>query len=360
MFNRNKLSRGARIIFSPQRWTEIIWRMTFRAFYSRRILRTLERAYASRCSPEAFALRRDSEVAWGFAAGAVAKARGYIYVVHQLQAKLRGTKWLLGRTRIGFDDLEICARAGDANSSRVYLGGFDESVTLFDVYRKRAVSGTAAIDVGANIGIHTLVLSRCVGESGRVYSYEPNQDLCERLRENVMLNGIANVTLRNRGAAAADCMLRFQSRQEEFNLGLGRFDKTGSIEVPVVRLDSDLHFDGKISLIKIDVEGMELDVIRGARQLIMEHQPALVLECNRKWTLNELRDHIPYTVTISSIPETLLDRPRNLDGVARYHDSQNILVEPYGLNIRNDAPGRDDSGHAAANSRRNRTNGKRC
>lgn len=330
MFNRHKLSRGTRIIVSPRRWTEIMWRMGFRAFCSKNILRTVERAYANRATPEALSLRRNSEIAWGLSKGHVAKARGYIYVVHQLQTKLRGTKGSLGRTRIGFDDLEIYARATDANSSRVYLGGFDESITLFHVYRKKVAFGTAAVDVGANIGIHTLVLSRCVGDNGRVYSYEPNQDLCERLRENVKLNGIENVSLRNRGAGGADSMLRFQSRQDEFNIGLGRFGKRGLVEIPVVKLDSDLHIEGKISLIKIDVEGMELDVIRGASALLQEHRPALVLECNREWTLNELRDHIPYTVTISSIPETLLDRPRNLDGVARYPDSHNVLVEPAG------------------------------
>jgi FkbM family methyltransferase len=297
-------------------------------FCAKKILQRVGRAYASAGCHEASLLRRDAEIAWGFVPGNVARARGYTYVVYQLQARLARGGALLGRARIGFEDLEIWARTTDGTSSRAYLAGFDESLTLFDVYRQKVLRGTTAVDVGANLGIHSLVLARCVQSHGSVFSYEPNKALCERVCENLKLNGTQNVILRNLGAGASDSTLRFEPMEGEFNVGLGRFDPRGPIEIPVVRLDTDLHVSGRISLIKVDVEGMELEVIRGASALLVQHRPALVLECNPQWTLKELRDQIPYPVTISSIPTTFLDRPRNLDGLARDLESLNILVEP--------------------------------
>jgi FkbM family methyltransferase len=323
-----KLLRALRIVKTPKRWPEIGWRMLYRAIYSKSILRRVERAYACRGSAEASLLRRDAEIAWGLSKGNVARTRGYTYVAYQLQARLANEARALGTARIGFEDLEIHARTTDAISSRAYLAGFDESLTLFEAYRQAIPRGTTAVDVGANIGIHSLVLSRCVGENGRVYSYEPSGSICEKLRENMALNGIQNVILRDVGVGANDTVQRFQPRQDEFNIGLGRFDASGPVEVAVVKLDSDLRAGGRISLIKVDVEGMELDVIRGASAILAQHRPTLVIECNRDWTLDELRDHMPYPVTISSIPETLLDRSRNLDGEVRYPESKNILVQP--------------------------------
>ncbi len=321
-------SRAARIIKNPRRWSEIGWRLLFGVFFGEKILEGIKRAYANSAGSEATLLRRYAEVSWGLSKGGVARARGYTYVAYQLQARLANEERSLGAVRIGFEDLEIYARAGDANSSRVYLAGFDESLTLFETYRRLIAFDTAAIDVGANIGIHSLVLSRCVGKNGHVLSYEPNSALCERFKENMTLNEVQNVSLYNVGAGASDSVLRFQPRQGEFNIGLGRFSDDGPLEAGVVKLDSEPLPGRRISLIKIDVEGMELAVIRGARKLVEHHKPALVIECNREWTLQELRDCMPYPISIVSIPETLLDLPYDLDGVIRYDESQNILVRP--------------------------------
>jgi FkbM family methyltransferase len=322
------LSRVLRIIKNPRRWTEIGWRMLFRAFYWKNILGMVRRAYENAGSPEAACLRHYAAVAWGLSEGNVAMTRGYMYVAYQSQATLASETYDLGTASIGFEDLKIQVRTTDTNSSRDYLAGFDESLTLFEAYLRAIPPGTAAVDVGANIGIHSLVLSRCVGERGRVYSYEPSRRLCERFRENMTLNHVRNVTLREVGAGPSDCALRFQPREGEFNIGLGKFDSSGPIETEIVKLDSDLHETGRISLIKIDVEGMELDVIRGATAILARHRPTLVIEYNPNWTLDELRGQMPYPVKVSSIPVTMLDRSRNLDRTARLSDFADILVEP--------------------------------
>lgn len=318
------------IVSNPRRWPEICWRLFFLAFQQKSIARNVRCAYRNaRCS-EAQTLRHSAEVAWGLSQGNISRARGYIHVAYRAQTPLAEENHPLGTALIGFDNLRIEAKATDANSSRAYLAGFDEGLTLFEIYRRAVPAGTTAVDVGANIGIHSLVLSRCVGDRGRVYSYEPNRRLCERFRENMNLNERHNITLREVGAGSSDCMLRFQPREEEFNIGLGKFDPNGSLNVEVVRLDTDLglHQNGKISLIKVDVEGMELAVIRGTKAILAQHRPTLVLEHNPNWTLGELRAEIPYPVKVSTIPLTMCDKPRVLDGTVQRPDAINILVEP--------------------------------
>jgi FkbM family methyltransferase len=323
-----KLLRAARIIKNPKRWTEIGWRLLFRAFREKSILEMVKLAYLNSQSPEATLLRHCAEVSWGLADGNVAKTRAYTHVAYQLQALLAKEPRSLGPVRIGFEDLEIHARTSDADSSRVYLAGFSESLTLFEAYRRAIAPGTIAVDVGANIGAHSLVLSRCVGKNSQVYSYEPSRALCERFNENMTLNRIENLTLRNVGLGATNSTMRFQPREDQFSIGLGKLDAKGSVEVDVVTLDSDLQASNRISLIKIDVEGNELDVLRGARTILSRHRPALVIECNTDWTLDELRDTMPYPVKITSIPDTLLEQPRDLQGISRNAESQNVLVQP--------------------------------
>ena len=101
----------------------------------------------------------------------------------------------LGTAPIGFENLRICCTAGDANSSSVYLFGREIGQMHFHVYRRFARPGTCAVDVGANLGIHALVLAACVGDSGKVHAFEPVPSICARMEENLKLNGVTNVEL---------------------------------------------------------------------------------------------------------------------------------------------------------------------
>ncbi len=141
--------------------------------------------------------------------------------------------------------------------------------------------GDVAIDVGANIGTHTVFLARAVGDSGVVHAIEPQPLLHQLLRGNVDLNGLDNVMCIHAAAGAAPGrvtvpVLDPATRQ---NFGALRLGNQGRGEpVDVVHLD-DLSL-GRCNLIKIDVEGAEVDVLAGARNLIAAHRPALFVENN--------------------------------------------------------------------------------
>jgi hypothetical protein len=88
----------------------------------------------------------------------------------QLELFQRMSAAVLGPSPIAFDDAQLECLSSDANSSSFYLYGFSNNLTYFDLYARLLSPGAIAVDVGANLGIHTLVRARGVGPVGRVYA----------------------------------------------------------------------------------------------------------------------------------------------------------------------------------------------
>ncbi|HWI19734.1 MAG TPA: FkbM family methyltransferase [Vicinamibacterales bacterium] len=129
------------------------------------------------------------------------------------------------------------------------------------LFRDYCRPGDTVADVGANIGEVSIVLSRGVGPHGRVFAFEPHPRIFRFLTGNLSLNGCANVTARNLALGAELGTVRMSDdRRDDMN----RVTQSGAIEVPCSTLDAELP-DGPIAFLKIDVEGFELSVLRGAQ-----------------------------------------------------------------------------------------------
>lgn len=137
--------------------------------------------------------------------------------------------------------------------------------------------GQVAIDIGANIGTVTLPLARHVGERGRVLAFEPQRIVFQYLCANVALNGLTNVETIWAALGAAVGATRIQSPApgESVNFGAARTGEEGA-RVPMLRLD-DLQL-ARCDLIKVDVEGMEYEVLSGAAQTVARLRPAVYFE----------------------------------------------------------------------------------
>lgn len=136
--------------------------------------------------------------------------------------------------------------------------------------------GDLVLDVGANIGSHTLYLACVLG--CRVCAFEPNARLYEPLERSVALNGVEDLVEVFPVGAGSAPFKAVLGRLDESNLGaqsLVPSDETNSIDV--IRID-DKVFDAPVVAIKVDVEGMELDVLEGAENLIKKDRPLLVVE----------------------------------------------------------------------------------
>ena len=142
------------------------------------------------------------------------------------------------------------------------------------------------IDVGANIGVVAASLGRHLGTRGHVYSFEPSPTTFLVAAATIALNGIENVTLTQ--AAIGDTVGDIPFQMTPGNSAIASAVKHNfpflnewqEIVVPCQTLDSFLGAtpSRKVLLIKIDVEGFELNVIRGARETIRKFMPTIVYE----------------------------------------------------------------------------------
>lgn len=142
-------------------------------------------------------------------------------------------------------------------------------------------AGDTVVDVGANIGSHTLFFARRVGGDGRVISFEAQRFLFQILCGNVAINSLRNVwsipAALGRKQGRVDVPVPDYGRNNNyggFSLDFPTFKESGYM----LRLD-DLPLEN-CQLIKIDVEGMELDVLQGSRETIRLFRPVLYLENN--------------------------------------------------------------------------------
>lgn len=147
------------------------------------------------------------------------------------------------------------------------------------VFRSLVPPGSTVVDVGANLGFVTTILSRLVGSDGGVIAFEPSSRTFAKLQRTIQINGLANVRAINAGCGARHETLELRdlggSSGNASIVGEGRVRE----EVEIVRLDDVPELrQSALALIKIDTEGFEPYVLEGARRLIGEYEPILYLE----------------------------------------------------------------------------------
>lgn len=222
----------------------------------------------------------------------------------QLEQAVQGVPALLGprldeleikvRPLIAFDEESYAVRLRDGYAmiprdqpmfavmvANATSGGLEPGTRR--VLQALATPGSAAADVGANVGLLTLALGYAVGPAGRVYAFEPEPGPRRQLEKTLRLNGLAWVEV-------FDCALGVREATAVFHIspvighsslyplpaeeGAGR-----DLEVRVRRLDEVVPPGQPLDVVKIDVEGAELDVLAGMSRLLAENPDiALVAE----------------------------------------------------------------------------------
>jgi FkbM family methyltransferase len=133
------------------------------------------------------------------------------------------------------------------------------------------------------VGLHSIRLARLVGVGGEVIAIEPDPDVVQRARRNIALNGLDNVRLLSAAASErAGEMQLYRPGSRDTNRARASllhhpYLTGGTATVPVVTVD-DVCAGESVALIKIDVEGHESAVVRGAADTIARHAPAIVFE----------------------------------------------------------------------------------
>ncbi|MCD4721461.1 MAG: FkbM family methyltransferase [Desulfobacula sp.] len=169
---------------------------------------------------------------------------------------------------------------------QVLLRGAYEKFMLFfmrDVVVSLPKTETVFLDVGANIGNHSLFMSKY---APIVHAFEPYEPVREALKKKITLNRIKNVIVHPKGLSCTKEIIPFYSPSVS-NLGTGSFEKEYCadnkqtiIPLAVVIGDEEIseHDISGIGLIKIDVEGHERQVIKGLRQTLETNRPVVIFE----------------------------------------------------------------------------------
>lgn len=147
----------------------------------------------------------------------------------------------------------------------------------YEAFRAAARPGSIALDVGANVGAYTLLLAQWVRPGGRVYAFEPAPEAFAGLSEHLRLNALADTVVPVRAAVAATSGTA--TLATDGLSGANRLaDAPGGETVQTVTLDEFCAREGIVpAFLKIDVEGAELDVLRGARETIAKAGDSLAL-----------------------------------------------------------------------------------
>ncbi|MEO8471020.1 MAG: FkbM family methyltransferase [Chryseolinea sp.] len=170
--------------------------------------------------------------------------------------------------------------------------GVERKLYRFGSYEKGTLNilnlflreGDVFVDVGANIGLMTVYAATKVGSRGRVLSFEANPDTKRILDENVELNRLDNVTTFGfaLGSAAGTSILYSNLSINRGSASLNKLDEQSQqYSIEIRRLDNVQEAKRDLKLMKVDVEGWELEVMKGSGSILSSPSaPGLVVECN--------------------------------------------------------------------------------
>jgi FkbM family methyltransferase len=205
----------------------------------------------------------------------------------------RATLWSLFRA---YDRPLVLAPCGPPNNrfvmwlepqqySDFILGTYEPTFT--HCLEKSAHEGSMCVDIGANLGYFTVLMSRLVGSTGRVVAFEPMPDTLNLLRKTIHANQLKNVTVEGAAVSSASGSLELLSEMghqlaktaSAIGYRLGGATQVQRTTVPAIRLDDYFREGDRLpDVVKIDVEGGELEVLEGARATLQRGHPVMVIE----------------------------------------------------------------------------------
>ena len=182
----------------------------------------------------------------------------------------------------------ITLDAREAIQNAISWGDFEPTETKW--VKACLKPGDVFVDAGANVGYYSLIASQIVGEKGTVYAFEPSPCAYNSLEQTIRVNGIDNIVLSNYGLSDREETMNLLLRDSGLHSPSFHYNKnytTFSLGKSVLTtLDKFARQNGIgiIDLVKIDVEGSELKVIKGMAELLGEHRiKRIMIEYNGTW-----------------------------------------------------------------------------
>ena len=223
------------------------------------------------------------------------------------------------------------------NNSDIWVGRSIEKYGEFSesevqVFRDIIKPGFAVLDIGANIGCHTVALSRLVGSSGVVFAYEPERNNFNTLAGNVALNNLRNVYCFQKAIGSANGAIAVPELDLERTVNFGGLslneDYSSGVHYPVPLITLDECNFLRLNFIKMDIEGMEKLALQGAENTIKNLKPILYVEDDREDKSQALYEYLwslDYVIYSHSAP---LFNPSNY-----FDDKEDVFISQQGTQI---------------------------
>jgi FkbM family methyltransferase len=177
-----------------------------------------------------------------------------------LQGKLKWKKWIKGSGVNGY-----------------WLGIYELDKQKFFI--EKVKKGDVVFDIGAQSGFYSLLAAELSGENGKVFSFEPLPQNIFYLKKNIEINNCQNIKVIEAAVSENPGILKFERGNNNFT---GRIGDGGDLEVKAVSIDNLINKKALPipNVIKIDVEGAEFDVLKGA-QIALKNKPIIFLSIHR-------------------------------------------------------------------------------
>jgi FkbM family methyltransferase len=178
-------------------------------------------------------------------------------------------------------------------------GVYEEPVRA--AMRANLAPGDVCVDVGANIGVLTILASTMVGPSGKVIAVEPNPDNVQLLYRNIAFSQAANVNVLPLAASDRRAVFSLTGRSNTHLVSARGAANGGGTFVQSVVLDEMLADLTRLNFVKMDIEGHEPAALRGMRHLLERHRPALLVEFNPRCLAVQSEDPLGYLQFLFSL-----------------------------------------------------------
>lgn len=206
-------------------------------------------------------------------------------VVRVVRGPARGMRWIAGSSTHGF-----------------WLGYWElENQRRF---ASRLDAGDVVYDIGAHVGLYTLLSSRRVGPTGHVYAFEPSPRNADYLRYHIELNRLTNCTVIEAAVSMSSCSLAFDPTELD---SAGHLSKSGALKVRAISIDEFASNARPPTSMKINAEGAEMDVLNGGQATVSRCRPFIFLSTHSDelncgcWKFLQSRGYSPERISSDKI-----------------------------------------------------------
>ncbi|RDK84823.1 FkbM family methyltransferase [Marinirhabdus gelatinilytica] len=205
-----------------------------------------------------------------------------------------------GKYEVSFQFVSSIQIATKAKKKGIETRLLNNSIRILQQSRPRLANDYIIADVGANFGYLSLVWSQTVCNQGKVYAFEPHPNLFAAIQKSIAVNKLensitpTNVAVGKQKGSIAISLASTTSNTKEGEVGEAQLKSKATIQM--ITIDEYFMDFERLDFIKIDVDGIELDILQGAEEILARLKPIVVVETNGNTDLLEFFNQRNYTI----------------------------------------------------------------